>query len=128
MQKQIGSFLSIHDENTIPQYLDFLFKDVNAQFDSSSSKIEFANALGRLYTSLIYCNPFREGNGRTIREFIRECSIYKSKEVLHEEQELDWSLVNSSELNQYLDIAHLYPDMTGMLFLDALVPKNEITK
>ena len=128
MRKQIGEFLYIKDDNTINNYLDYLFADVNNQINSCNSKAEFSDALGKLYTGLIFCHPFREGNGRTIREFVREYSIYKSREVLSEEQELDWSLVNSSELNQYLEIAHLYPGMTGMLFLNALVPRKQNKK
>lgn len=125
MKKKVGSFLSIHNDNTISEYLDYLFNDVQTSLNFCDSKFVFAEALGKLYTGLIYCHPFREGNGRTIREFVREYSIYKSREIFAEEYELDWSLVNDDELNQYLDIAHLYPGMTGTLFLNALVSKKE---
>ena len=43
------------------------------------SKHDLADLLSKLYTQLIYCHPFREGNGRSIREFVREYSIIKSK-------------------------------------------------
>ena len=42
-------------------------KEVN-----ENNKFEVARYISDLYISLINIHPFREGNGRTIREFIRE--------------------------------------------------------
>ena len=89
---------------------------------------QFADILAKLYTSLIYCHPFREGNGRCIREFIREFSIVKSKEVGLEEVELDWELIDKEELNKYIEVAHLFPGSTTILFNKALVPVNNNIK
>jgi len=118
MRKKIGYFLTIVDDSTIDNYLDSLFSEVNNLVKCSTSKVEFAEALAKLYTGIIYCHPFREGNGRVTKEFVREFSIAKS----NSEFELDWSLVDKEQLNQYIDVAHLYPGLTGMLFLNALVP------
>jgi len=42
-------------------------------------------------SELNYIHPFREGNGRTIREFIRELSLYNNYET-------DWNNVDKERL------------------------------
>lgn len=42
-----------------------------------SSTFDIAKFLGDYYYDLIMIHPFREGNGRTIREFIRQFTSYK---------------------------------------------------
>ena len=122
LQKQFGTFLSINDPNMIEIYLNNLFDSINTSLKSCNSIQEFTYILATLYTKLIYCHPFREGNGRTIREFLREFSIKKSKEVGFDSVELDWSLIDRDELNKYIEVAHIFPGATGMLFMNALVP------
>ena len=120
--KRFGKFLTITDENTIDLYLKQLFENINNMLNGCNSIQEFSSILSTLYTSLIYCHPFREGNGRTIREFIREFSIIKSSEVGLNPLELNWSLIDKEELNRYVEVAHIFPGGTTMLFLNALVP------
>ena len=122
MTKEVGSFLSIKNKDTIDDYLNDLFIETEEMLRKSHSKFEFAVTLGNLYTKLIYAHPFREGNGRTVREFVREYSIKKSEEIGLGKLELDFSLVNRNELNKHLAVAHMYPAYTGLLFNDALVP------
>lgn len=52
---------------------------------------EFSGRLAVYMSELNIIHPFREGNGRTIREFIR-CLALKNK------YHIDWSLVNKEEL------------------------------
>lgn len=122
MTKEVGSFLSIKNKDTIDDYLNDLFIETEEMLRKSHSKFEFSVVLANLYTKLIYAHPFREGNGRTIREFVREYSIKKSEEIGLGKLELDFSLVNRYELNKHLDVAHRFPAYTGLLFNDALVP------
>ena len=82
----------------------------------------FSEALAYLYTQLIYCHPFREGNGRTIREFVKQFSKNKGKK-LGFNCELDWSIksiINKEELNKNIEIAHLFPSLTANHFYNAL--------
>lgn len=126
MMKKIGSFVFIKSDNTIDEYLDELFSSIENELSHCYSMHQFSEVLARLYTQLIYCHPFREGNGRTIREFVREYSIAKSREIGLQEVELDWRLIDRRELDQYLEVAHMYPAMIGLLFGKALVPvKND---
>ena len=121
LRKERGSFLFIKEGFSIDEYLDYIFAETNKKLLNTHSKHDFSEVLAFLYTQLIYCHPFREGNGRTIREFIREFSIVKSRSVGLEEMELNWSLINKDELNQYLEVAHMFPGATGLLFNQALV-------
>ena len=127
LTKRYGTFLSITDENTIELYLKQLFESTNALLKSCSSIQEFSSLLSALYTKLIYCHPFREGNGRTIREFIREFSIKKSSEIGIGNLELDWSQINKEELNKYIEVAHIFPGATTILFMNALTEYNNKT-
>ena len=47
---------------------------------SITSIYSFATFLTTYYTELLNIHPFREGNGRTTREFIREYANHKSEE------------------------------------------------
>ena len=127
LTKRYGTFLAITDDNTIEQYLNQLFENANFMLKNCGSIQEFASILSELYTKLIYCHPFREGNGRTIREFIREFSINKSSEIGLGKLELDWSLINKEELNKYIEVAHIFPGTTAMLFMNALTQYNDKT-
>ena len=128
MRKERGTFLFIDDNCSIDNYLDDIFKKASEQLSKCHSKFEFAQVLAYLYTNLIYCHPFREGNGRTIREFIREFSILKSKDLGMEEVELDWRLINKNDLNQFIEVAHMFPSATALLFNEALVKSKKNVK
>lgn len=127
MAKQVGGFFNIVFEDSIDKFLDEIFKNVNNRLETCASKYEFSSILAYMYTQLIYCHPFREGNGRTVREFVREFSIVKSK-CINESLELDWRLINRDELNEHLRVAHIFPGATALLFNEALVNNNQIHK
>lgn len=124
MMKLRGNFLFAKTTDDFDNYLDNLFEEVNRSLSACNSLAHFSSVLASLYSKLIYCHPFREGNGRCIREFVREFSIYKSKE-LGIPVELDWQLIDRSELDRNIEISHLYPGLTNSLFLKALVPVEE---
>lgn len=128
MQKEKGTFLFIKKPEDIGDNLDILFAEINEKIVYCHDKIEFSNILARLYTGLIYIHPYREGNGRTIREYIREISIEKSKELGIGELELDWALINKEELDEYIEVVHLFPNSVSSLFMNALVSKEEEKK
>lgn len=121
MTKQRGNFLMMRDINDIEVYLNELFERTNNELKNCFNIYQFSEVLSKLYTSLIYCHPFREGNGRIIREFIREFSIVKSKEIGLGEFELDLNLINKDELNKNIEVAHIFPGATTIIFVKALV-------
>ena len=126
LSKTIGSFVQINKMQSIDSYLDEVFSNINKDLSRCSSKLDFALALGLLYTELIHCHPFMEGNGRAIREFVREFSIIKSTEIGTEPLELDWRLVDREKLNKDLAVDYMIFGGVGILFYEALVPINKI--
>ena len=126
--KKEGTFLHIDNSTDIDKYLDELFDEMNKLSMQCKSKHDLADLLSKLYTQLIYCHPFREGNGRSIREFVREYSIIKSSELEIENVELDWTKVDKKELNENIAFAHLFPSNTAIIFEKALVPVDVNTK
>lgn len=56
----------------IKEYLVTTLVKAKEEINLITNKPELSRFLAVLFYSLIYIHPFREGNGRTIREFIRE--------------------------------------------------------
>ena len=125
LTKAKGGFLFFDKQEEIDDYLNELFNNVEEKVDKCHSIFDFSDILANLYTKLIYCHPFREGNGRTIREFLREFSIEKSKDKDFGCVELDWRNINKEELNEYIEVAHLFPGATSIIFNKALIPKGK---
>ncbi len=122
IQKKEGTFLAIDTSKDIDRYLDELFENVEKELMLVRSKHDFAELLSKIYTELIYCHPYREGNGRTIREFLREYSIGKSHELGIGDMELDWSKISVEERDKNIAFAHMFTSNTAILFERALVP------
>lgn len=126
MIKEKGTFLFIKNPQDIDDNLNLLFKEINEMIKDCHNTNEFCEILARLYTSLIYIHPYREGNGRTIREFLREYSLKKSEEIGIGKLELDWSKVNKEELNKYIEVVHLFPSSISSVFMNALISAENI--
>ena len=73
----------------IEEELDKLLNYVKLVPINSNNSFDISRFLGDFYHKLIMIHPFREGNGRTIREFLREFVKYKFPDY-----ELDYSKVN----------------------------------
>ena len=94
MSKEGNQYVFLDEGNEIEEYLNETFQKVDQEIAYCTNIHQFSDLLADLYTDLIHCHPFREGNGRTIREFLREFSIVKSKELGLGEYELDWSKID----------------------------------
>ena len=112
----------------LPQNIYYCLKDTLDKMDKYSSRIKTRDDLLEFITyyfpEIDIIHPFREGNGRSIREFIREFSIVKSHEINIGNYELDWSLIDKDELDSNLVLAHIYPSSTAIIFDKALVLKD----
>ena len=76
--------------------------------------------LAEEYYELMVIHPFREGNGRSVREFFREFTLSK-KEQLPFNVELDFTKINPDEFLMAVKDKYLYPSLLQMLFKNALV-------
>lgn len=88
------------------------------------SKFLYAESLAQVYKCLLdRIHPFREGNGRTIREFLRQYVQSRNKFVDNIDYELDFSLLKGDK--ERLDVA-ITQDTLGdlvLLFNEILVSK-----
>ena len=116
--KQYTKFAS---HETIKEKLDMLLNNANELVDTINQDNQFSIArfLGELYYNLIMIHPFREGNGRTIREFIREFVKYKFKEY-----NLEYSKIDKKNFLLGITEKDTYPLLLAYEFNNALVKVN----
>ncbi|MBQ2946479.1 MAG: Fic family protein [Bacilli bacterium] len=116
-----------------PQEIEHHLKEVLTQmndvFSQDISSIqEFAFKLGSYYYDLIYTHPFREGNGRSIRVFIRDFVLEKSKNMSCGPLDLDYTKIDSKNLLMGTVNRYICPSMIEVEFMKGLVEleKNKI--
>lgn len=90
-----------------------------------NSKYDFACHLARYYAELLNIHPFREGNGRTIREFIREYANEKSKNYAFGPLEFSWILINKDDINENIQYSIAFRSIIELSFLKALTPISQ---
>jgi len=89
MQK--GSTLFCRPEY-IHQYLDSVLKKMNQLIEKVTNEEELLDLLAYCYSEINVIHPFREGNGRTQREFFRE---FVNAKVKIDDYDLDYSLLDA---------------------------------
>lgn len=70
-------------------------------------------------------HPFREGNGRTIRIFIREFVLEKSKSLPCGPLDIHYTKMDSKNLLIGTVERYIYPSMLEVEFMKAIVPKQK---
>lgn len=90
---------SFTDYKSIEKNLNDILSNIDSKLiDVAYSKFLYAEALANMYYLLLEIHPFREGNGRTVREFLRE--YVKSRNDLNDNfyYELDFSLNDEDKI------------------------------
>lgn len=106
---------SFVDYNDIEINLNNILSDLdNKLINKSTSKFFYAEGLANIYKLLLDVHPFREGNGRTIREFLREYVKQNNDKNNEYYYELDFNL--SKEEKELLDKA-TKSDINGYLVI-----------
>lgn len=110
----------------IETFLNKLLYNIDEKILSvSNSKFLYAEALAELYHRLIDIHPFREGNGRAIREFVREYVQAKNKCFNGKNYMLDFTRVDR---NNFFEGTVNPISTMGQLkleFFNALVEQDE---
>ena len=107
---------------SIDVYLTSDLNDLNESLKNVYSIEMFSSLVAEYYITLLNIHPFREGNGRTIREFLREFVFAKSKELGLGEYELDWSLVDEDAINAAIPLARVIRSPIEYEIRKAIVP------
>lgn len=122
MEKNHSYFAAV---NQIEPRVDQLLTQMNQEYHSINSTYSFACFLTEYYIELLHIHPFREGNGRTIREFIREFANAKSQELPFGPIEFNWSNVDQKEIDHMIDKSLVFKSNIELEFMKALEPKEK---
>ena len=104
----------------IKEELPKVIKKYNDLEVNTSNKFEIARILGEFYRELIYIHPFREGNGRSIREFLRKFAEYKFN------YQLDYSKMDKKNLLLGLTEDDRYPLLIAFEFYNGIEEKTKV--
>lgn len=108
-----------------PEYIERNLKEILENMNkihAINSPQELAFYIAPFYHDLIMIHPFREGNGRTIRVFIREFVLEKSKNLECGSLDIDYTKMDSNNLLLGTVERYVYRSMLEMEFMKALVP------
>lgn len=119
MEKNHSYFASVDE---IEFRLKELFKLMELEVKGINSKYQFACFLAEYYAQLLNVHPFREGNGRTIREFIREYANEKSKSLPFGEIHFSWNNVDKEVIESLIDKSVVFRSAIELEFMKALEP------
>ena len=117
MEKNNSYFASV---NQIEPRLEEIFSSMNNEVNTITSKYQFACFLAEYYVQLLYVHPFREGNGRTIREFIREFANEKSKNLSFGEIYFSWNNIDEEVIESIINKSIAFRSVIELEFMKAL--------
>ena len=80
----------------IDKYITIALKEAKEDIKNIKDEYQLADYLSKLFYNLIFAHPFREGNGRTIREFIRQ--LINSLDFDFGSYDIDYSKINQNNL------------------------------
>ena len=104
-------------EDELKKVLDKLNESINEFYDERKYSYVLANA----YYNMMAIHPFREGNGRSAREFLREFVLDKNK-LLTFNVKLDFSKMDKESFLTAVQYRYVYPSLLEDEFYKALVP------
>lgn len=111
------------DYSLISSELDKVIFKYNNLDINKNDKFLVAKVLGEFYRELIYIHPFREGNGRCIREYLREFCLYKYNMTL------DYSKIDKKNFLLGILDSSTYPSLLAYEIYNALnEPEKELKK
>lgn len=118
MSKNIDNFAS---KNDIEDRLNLLLGYMNENVANVKSPGEYAFFLASAYYEMIMIHPFREGNGRTTREFFREFVEEKSMGFYT----LDLTKLNVDNMLLGVKERFIYPGLLENEFMKAIISKEK---
>lgn len=118
MQKETG-FTNVQN---IGYFLNGELKLMNAEINNIYSVHALASFLAEYYAHLMAIHPFREGNGRSCREFLREFVLEKTKSLPIGQHEIDWTRFDGDVVLENIKFSMFFRSQIEMEFLKALVP------
>jgi len=122
MGKNHSSFSPVGE---IEAALDADLANLNEELFHVYGADSLACLLAEYYVVLLNIHPFRDGNGRTVREFLREFTEAKTKGWHQGEYTLDWTKVDSEELSKLMPNGRTEKTLIENEFRKALSPISD---
>lgn len=116
------SYFSLVEEIDVRLRATFQLMEENIK--NVETEYSFACFLAEYYAVLLNIHPFREGNGRTIREFIREYANEKSRELPFGEINFSWSNVDGEAIQSIIDKSIAFRSIIELEFMKAFEKKK----
>ena len=110
-------------EKEIDKHLDIVLNEMKVDFKKCHTLQDYSNFLAQSYCDIFIVHPFREGNSRTIREFIREFV-----EANIPDYTLDLAQINRDDWEEAMRIIRFSKTMLAMLLEKALVKEKKESK
>ncbi len=113
----------------IKDQLDYTLQDMKNNVRNIQNEEQLIEFISKYYLDLNIIHPFREGNGRTLREFLREYVLVLNKIIKFGEYELDYTKINE-EIKKSLEKSSILDDLeiTKSVFSKIIVRKDVIEK
>lgn len=86
----------------IYRQLNVLLEQMKKQSYKITSEEELLDFLAYFYSEINLVHPFREGNGRTLREFIREYVLEINNRINFGNYEIDFSVLSEEDKNMHI--------------------------
>ena len=118
--KEHSSFLGYE---CIKSELEKVLIEAKEKEVNENNLFEVAKFLGDFYYNLIYIHPFREGNGRSIREYLREFVEYKFPNL-----SINYDKVDKRNFLLGVTERDTYPLLIAFEIYNALERKDKILK
>ena len=114
--------------DSIDIYLDDAFSLMQEEIKQVNGYHELISFLAKYFVILLNIHPFREGNGRCIKEFLTEYIEVKSVERLGTAYTMEWGNIDGVRLEEAMVLARAFKGPIEQEFMKALVKVEEIDK
>lgn len=112
----------------IDPLLDEELSRMNEDVKEITSDTHLAVFLAKYWIELMNIHPFREGNGRTCREFFRQFIKHHSNNFSFGEVELDWSKINGKTIIENIEYGYAFRGTIEVEFQKGLIVNNKSNK
>ena len=108
----------------IDKLLDIELKQMHDEEIDIISKASLASHLTTYFVELMNIHPFREGNGRTVREFLRQYVYDLTSRLPFGPLELDWNRMDSQYMLDNIYFARVFRSGYEEQFFNGLVERD----
>lgn len=112
----------------IESQLEYTLQDMKNNVRNIKDENQLIEFISKYYLDLNIIHPFREGNGRTLREFLREYILVLNNIINFGEYELDYTKMN--KVKESFEKASILDDFeeAKKVFSIVIVKKDKLTK